>query len=61
MVKFPPIPFACTRDDEGPGRRGGFADVGTKLLAIVDDPIDEQDDVVDAAQSMILEGPETLH
>jgi len=49
-------PDVKERDDEdGPGLLGGFADVGMKLLhASVEDPIDEQDDVVDAAQSILL-------
>lgn len=41
-------------DDVGPGRLGGFAEVGIKLLhARVVELIEEQEEVVDAAQSMI--------
>ena len=41
-------------EDVGPGRLGGFAEVGIKLLhARVVELIEEQEEVVDAAQSMI--------
>ena len=41
-------------EDVGPGLLGGFADVGIKLLhARVVELIEEQEDVVDAAQSML--------
>ena len=40
-------------EDVGPGLLGGLADVGIKLLHANVELIEEQEDVVDAAQSML--------
>jgi hypothetical protein len=58
LFRILPPPDVKERDDEeGPGLLGGFADIPVvmKLLHLrVEDPVDEQDDVVDAAQSMLI-------
>ena len=50
-----PVPAELRGEGAGPGLLGGFADVAIKLLhGKFDEPIDEQDEVVEAAQCMLL-------
>ena len=54
LTPVTPIDARFRDEDVGPGRLGGLAEVGIKLLhARVVELIEEQEEVVDAAQSMI--------